>query len=401
MQTLRSVGTTKVKVFFIINTLKLVLPVVSLIDGEFLLYICSMRIVADRDIPFLEGVLEPFGEVVYLAGSEIGPGDVAEADALLVRTRTKCGPELLGGSKVKFIGTATIGYDHIDMEWCAEQGIEVATAAGCNARGVLQWVAAALAWAGTPAAINFDPNETTLGVVGVGNVGRLVAEYAEEWGFRVMRCDPPREAAEGPEGFYSLEEVAAKADIVTFHVPLVDGGANPTRGMVGREFLGALKPGTVVINSSRGGVVDEEALKKAMGLGRPNAEGPHAREQKIRFILDVWNGEPGVDEEVLEQVLLGTPHIAGYTEEGKGMATAMVVRALAARFGLEPGSSEAGELWYPEGVRRSKPKKIGWEEMCERIGEFFDIEAESEALKAEPGKFEEMRNAYRYRKEFF
>ena len=178
-----------------------------------------MKIIADSAIPFLQGVLEPWAEVRYLPGAEITPEEVRDADALLIRTRTRCDERLLGGSRVRLIATATIGFDHIDTAWCAAHGIRVCTAAGCNARGVLQWAGAVLAHLARTQ--GWQPAGRTLGVVGVGHVGSLVKEYAETWGFRVLCCDPPREAREHC-GFLPLEEVARQADILTFHTPLDD-----------------------------------------------------------------------------------------------------------------------------------------------------------------------------------
>ncbi len=336
-------------------------------------YLCGMKIVVDKDIPFLEEVLEPFAEVVRLPGGAIGPGDVRDADALLVRTRTRCDAALLEGSRVRFVGTATIGFDHIDTAWCASRGIVVATAAGCNSRGVLQWVAAALAW------LACRPADTTLGVVGVGNVGSLVADYAAAWGFRVMRSDPPRARAEGlgpAEGFYPLWTLAAECDIITFHVPLTLTGPDATCHIVNREFMSTIRPGVVIINSSRGAVIDP-------------AVATH------NFIIDTWNNEPDIDREALMRALLATPHIAGYTLQGKAMATSMIVGALAREFGLPLAG------WYPAGVSRSQPRAITWDEMCRLMPSYFDIAAESAALKAAPERFEQMRNGYDYRTEFF
>lgn len=342
-----------------------------------------MKIIADGDIPFLKGVLEPYAEVVYLHGDGIGAGDLSDADALLIRTRTRCDEALLSHSRVGFIGTATIGFDHIDMEWCARRGIRVATAAGCNRRGVLQWVGAALAHVIT----NFSPSDTTLGVVGMGNVGSLVARYAAAWGFRVMRSDPPRERAEGlgmDEGFYPLRELAAGSDVVTFHVPLTFAAAGPdaTYHIVDRDFLAAAKPGSVIINSSRGPVIEPGALREAAGS-------THS------FIIDTWNDEPAIDRAVLERVLLGTPHIAGYSVQGKAAATSMVVNALAREFDLPLTD------WYPAGAPRSEAREISWEQMCRLMPSHFDIVAESAALKAAPERFEAMRDNYNYRTEYF
>ena len=344
-----------------------------------------MKIVIDRDIPFLFGVFEPFAETIYLRGDEVVASDVSDADALIVRTRTLCNASLLEGSRVRFIATATIGIDHIDTAWCASHGITVASAAGCNARGVLQWAAAALAY--PVGHEGRKPSETTLGIVGVGNVGSLVKQYAESWGFRTMCSDPPRERTEGlgvREGFYPLSEIVAGSDIITLHTPLTAMGPDATRHMVGRDFLAAMKPGAVVLNSSRGAVIDPEALREAVEAGR--------RE----FVIDTWNGEPYIDRRVLERILLATPHIAGYTVQGKATATAMVVNALAREFGIDRLRD-----WYPEGVSRSEARAISWDEMCRTMPSCFDIAAISAALKASPERFEQMRDGYRYREEYF
>ena len=256
-----------------------------------------MKIIADSAIPFLQGVLEPWAEVRYLPGAEITPEEVRDADALLIRTRTRCDERLLGGSRVRLIATATIGFDHIDTAWCAAHGIRVCTAAGCNARGVLQWAGAVLAHLARTQ--GWQPAGRTLGVVGVGHVGSLVKEYAETWGFRVLCCDPPREERERC-GFRPLEEVAREADILTFHTPL-DAS---TRHMAGSRLFGRMKSGAVLINSSRGEVVDGKALLRS-GLG---------------WALDVWEHEPNPDPALLENALLATPHIAGYSEQGKANA---------------------------------------------------------------------------------
>lgn len=331
-----------------------------------------MKIVIDRAIPFLHGVLEPWAETVYCSGSAIDSDTVRDADALVVRTRTRCNERLLEGSRVRFIATATIGFDHIDTAWCAARGIEVATAAGSNARGVLQWVAAALVRLSRRQ--GWRPADRTLGVVGVGHVGSLVAEYAAAWGFRVLCCDPPREAREHL-GFLPLEQVAREADLLTFHTPL-DAA---TRHMVGAELLRSLRPDAVVLNSSRGEVVDTEAL---LASGHP-------------CVLDVWEHEPQIDRALLDRALLATPHIAGYSEQGKANATALSVNALARRFGLPLVG------WYPPQVRPSEPRPISWEELCATIDGYFDIEAQSRQLKAHPETFEALRDDYAYRKEYF
>ena len=247
-----------------------------------------MKIVIDNAIPFLEGVLEPYAEIRYLPGREIAARDVRDADALIVRTRTRCDARLLAGSRVRMIATATIGFDHIGTAWSAAHGIPVATAAGCNARGVLQWIAAVLHHLSQRD--GWHPAEKTLGVVGAGHVGELVRRYAASWGFRVLTCDPPRAVREGGGDFVPLEEVARHCDLVTFHTPL----DATTRRMADEALLRRLKPKAVVINSSRGEVVDGDALLRS---GRP-------------YVLDVWEHEPDIDRRLLAGAILATPHIA-------------------------------------------------------------------------------------------
>ncbi len=331
-----------------------------------------MKIAIDRDIPFLRGVFEPFARTEYFGGSEMSREDIRDADALIVRTRTKCDAGLLDGSSVRFIATATIGTDHIDLDYCRAHGICIANAAGCNARGVLQWVGAVLVH--LLHRRNMRPEELTLGIVGVGHVGGLVAEYAERWGFRTVCCDPPREEREHL-GFRTLEEVFAVADIITLHTPLDES----TRHMVGSRLFAETGRYPFVINASRGEVVDTEALLVS------GAE----------FAADVWEHEPDIDLRMLQRALLATPHIAGYSLQGKANAAAMAVAAVAEFFSLPIAG------WYPEGVARSVPRPIGWNELCATIGDRYDIAAESGRLKSHPEDFERLRNSYAYREEYF
>ena len=249
---------------------------------------------------------------------------------------------------------------------------EVATAAGCNARGVLQWVAAVLALLARRQ--GWTPGQRTLGVVGVGHVGSLVKSYAEAWGFRVLCCDPPREERERC-GFLPLEEVARQADILTFHTPLDDS----TRHMAGEWLFRMMKPGAVLLNSSRGEVVDGEALLRS----------------ELEWALDVWEHEPELNPELLRRALVATPHIAGYSLQGKANATALAVAALARKFGLPV------EGWYPPEVTPSQPRAISWQELVRTIVGAYDIEAESRRLKQQPSAFESLRDRYDYRQEYF
>ena len=331
-----------------------------------------MKVIIDRAIPFLQGVLEPFAEVLYLDGREFSHEAVKDADALIIRTRTKCDYSLLEGSKVQLIATATIGFDHIDLEYCKAHNIAIATSAGCNARGVLQWVSASLAMLAKRE--GFRPEERTLGIVGVGNVGRLVKEYAEKWGFRVICSDPPRQEREQLD-FVSLEEVLQCADIVTLHTPL-----NPTTNhLINSENISLLHSGATLINSSRGECVATEATKR----------------DDLTYFTDVWEHEPDIDGDYLAKSVAATPHIAGYSAQGKANASAMAVQALARHFALPLCD------WRPSEVEQVEPQAISWEEMCATIDNFCNLAAESESLRNEPKQFEHLRNNYRYREEYF
>ena len=331
-----------------------------------------MKAVIDSAIPYIRGILEPFAEVVYRSGSEFSPADVIDADLLIIRTRTRCDKNLLEGSRVRMIATATIGFDHIDLDYCAAHDIEVVTAAGCNAAGVLQWVAAALAM--LSADEGWQPKDKTLGIIGVGNVGSLVERYARAWGFRVLRCDPPRKEREGGD-FLSLEEVADQSDIITFHTPL-----DPTTfHLIDERLISLMRPNATIINASRGEVASTEALL-------------HAPQ---RLCIDVWEREPAISRELLAKAFIATPHIAGYSAQGKANATSMVVAAAARHFSLPLDG------WYPPEVTPARRQAIGWDEMCQTIADYCDLSAESTLLRLSPEAFESLRNNYNYREEYF
>lgn len=331
-----------------------------------------MKVLIDRAIPFVQGVLEPFAEVEYLDGNAFTRETVHDADALIIRTRTRCNKTLLSESKVQFIATATIGFDHIDLDYCHSHNIAVTTSAGCNARGVLQWVSSVLALLAKRD--GFRPEERTLGIVGVGNIGKLVKEYAERWGFKTLCSDPQREEREGV-GFLSLEEVLKGADIVTLHTSL-----NPTSyHLINEQNISLLRENAVLINASRGECVATEATRR----------------NDLIYITDVWENEPDIDSELLAKSLVATPHIAGYSAQGKANASAIAVQALAHHFDLPL------KEWRPSEVATITPREISWEEMCAEIGDYCDLESESRELRQNPKKFEYLRNNYRYREEFF
>lgn len=339
------------------------------------------KIVIDENIPFLQGVLEPWCRVVY--AEHIDARLIRDADAILIRTRTKCDEKLLAGSSVRFIGTATIGFDHIDTVYCAAQGIEVATAAGCNARAVMQYLGSALVHLSRKQ--DWMPEEKTLGVIGVGHVGSLVVQLGRACGFRVVCCDPPEMRRDPSLDYLSLEELLEQADIVTCHVPLNRAGSDKTLGMAGESFFSRMKPGSSFINTSRGEIVRDEALKAAI-------ESKHLSD----VVLDVWNREPAIDPELAGMVTFGTTHIAGYSIQGKANGSSMVVRALARKYGLPLTD------WYPEGVpKQVAGQPVSWSMLQQTIDGYYDIASDDLRLRGHTECFEALRNDYKYREEYF
>ena len=341
-----------------------------------------MKIVADIDVPFLKGVFEPYGEVVYKKGTDICADDVKDADALILRTRTKCNAELLDGSSVKLIATATIGTDHVDFDYCNSHGIQVHNAAGCNAGGVMQYVFSALYGVAARKGIKIDGG--TIGIIGVGNVGKRVEQMARHLGFNILKCDPPRAEAEGPEGFCSLEYLLENSQIVTMHTPLDEN----TRKMANDAFFALMQPGSIFINASRGEVMDEEALKTAFPTFGA-------------VVIDTWNNEPNIDSDLVEMVDIATPHIAGYSYQGKQNGTAMSVRAVARHFGIE-----ALYDFFPEDEPDHEPvlldltgKNHG--QIAAVFQYNYPIFTDDFRFRMEPQKFEKLRSEYQYRREVY
>jgi erythronate-4-phosphate dehydrogenase len=234
-----------------------------------------MKIVADDKIPFLNGALEPHAEVVYIPGKQIDRETLKDADALLIRTRTKCTETLLTGTSVRFIGTATIGFDHIDTHYCKKSRIKWTNAPGCNSSSVQQYIAAALLKISLENSFNLK--DKTLGIIGVGNVGSKVEKFARTIGMNVLLNDPPRARAEGKMNFHSLRKVLDESDIVTVHVPLNVVGEDFTYHMFDKKSFKMFKKGAWFINSSRGEVTETSALKKVLNS-----------EKLAGAILDVW-----------------------------------------------------------------------------------------------------------------
>ncbi len=343
---------------------------------------------ADADIPFLKGVLEEVASVVYIPGKEIDRASLLDADALIIRTRTRCNESLLRGTPVKFIAAASIGYDHIDTKYCEHRGIAWTNAPGCNAASVEQYMLSVLlAVAGRH---KLTLGDISIGIVGVGHVGSRVERICKAMRMKVLLNDPPRERKEGPGGFVPLKEIQKKANIITLHVPLNNSGEDKTRHLADAEFFGALDRKPVLINSSRGEVVEGDALKDALATGAVRAA-----------VLDVWEGEPNPDPELMYMVDLATPHVAGYSVDGKANATGMSVRALSRYFGL------GMDQWQPDSLPPSRidnmiadGSKFNLQDLLMVIARrSYDVLRDDDVLRRNPGQFERLRVEYPARRE--
>lgn len=348
-----------------------------------------MKIIIDDKIPYIKGAFEPFAEVVYLPGSKTSPEDVRDADALITRTRTICNEALLSGSSVRFIATATIGFDHIDPVYCAKAGIAWTNAPGCNAGSVGQYIAAALFhWATVNKIMLRGKN---LGIIGVGHVGSVVENFCRILGMNILLNDPPRERREGSGIFVSLETIKKEADIITLHVPLTMEGEDATCRMIDASFLGGLGKRPLLINSCRGEVTDSSAVAASLKTGILSG-----------YIADCWENEPDIDHEFLGICHLGTPHIAGYSKDGKANGTRMSVRALSRFFNL--GIDD----WQPQNIEPPRNTLIeidgtgkdGEEIIAEAVTATYDIKADDLALRKAPNLFEKLRGDYPVRREF-
>lgn len=349
-----------------------------------------MKVICDSHIPFFKGVLEPYCEVVYVPGRDISPATVKDADALIVRTRTKCDSALLIGSKVRFIATATIGYDHIDTAWCRANSIEWTNAPGCNSWSVQQYMGSLLITMARR--FGFECRQKTLGIVGVGNVGSKVARLAALLGFRVLLCDPPRARREGGSGFVNLDRIISESDIISCHVPLTTQGEDATYHLIDSNVLSRMNSSQILINTSRGEVVDCQALRQALEKGALKAAS-----------LDVWENEPDIDSRLLELLFSGTPHIAGYSADGKAAGTMMCVQALGRFFDLPCKEWEVQDMPFPSqpleftiDTKDRKPQDV----LAEAILHTYNVMDDDAALRKDILSFEKQRSEYPVRREF-
>lgn len=338
-----------------------------------------MKVIVDSKIPYIrEAITALADEVVFAAGADFTPDLVRDADALIVRTRTRCNEALLKGSRVQFIATATIGFDHIDTTYCRKAGIAWSNAPGCNAASVAQYVESALLLLQKEKGLDLE--QMTLGVVGVGHVGTKVAAMAEALGMKVLRNDPPRQQAEGDNGFCPLHELAERCDILTFHTPLIREGEFRTFHLVESNFINSLKRKPILINTSRGEVVNTSALKEGLADG-----------QLSQAIIDVWENEPHIDLELLQEVYIGTPHIAGYSADGKANATRQALDTFCHHFHLP----QEYTILPPE----PPCKEMQADTLSDALLQIYNPHTDSRALKEHPETFEQLRGDYPLRRE--
>jgi erythronate-4-phosphate dehydrogenase len=342
-----------------------------------------MKFVIDKAIPFVEGVFEPFAEVIYKDGPEIAREDLLDADALVIRTRTRCDAALLEGTSVKIIATATVSMDNIDLAWCKDHGIFVRNASGCNAGGVTNYVFSALY--GTAARKSIPLSGATLGIIGLGSAGSRVEEMGLALGFKTLRYDPWRAAKEGPSEFCDLDTVLAGADVVTLHIPVND----TTRGMADAAFFARMKPGAFFINTAQGELVVEEDLIRAIPRLGPVA-------------LDTWCHEPDINRTLLDLVDIATPHIAGYTLQGKQIGTSLAIRAVARFFGLSGlyDFFPTTEIIEYQAVHIDAHDKTQGQ-IASVIQYNYPIFTDDFMFRMAPDRFSEMRANYSYRREFY
>jgi len=334
-----------------------------------------MNIIVDAHVPFIDHRLDDFAHVTRLESRDITPQAVREADALIVRTRTRCDANLLHGSRVRFIGTATIGTDHIDLDYCRRTGITVANAPGCNAPAVAQWVLAAIdAWMSHYHLV--EASQLTLGIVGVGHVGSLVAQWAERLGFNLLLNDPPRATQFNDplaDRLVPIDQLWQQAHIITLHVPLtLPGKPWPTWHFCDNHFISHLQRCRLLINAARGELLTD--LGQLMAC-------------PIDLAIDCWPDEPHPQTDLVQQAFIATPHIAGYSLQGKQRATATVLQALSSWSHLPIALPSTPPITIPPTIS------------LQSIRNSYPILDDSRALKAQPQLFEKLRSTYALRQE--
>jgi len=350
----------------------------------------NVKILVDENMPYARELFSRLGEVKPVPGRPIPEDELADAQALMVRSVTKVNASLLSGTAVKFVGTATAGTDHVDQAWLGEAGIGFSAAPGCNAIAVVEYVFSALLMLAERD--GFTLKDRTVGIVGVGNVGSRLQARLEAWGVRTLLCDPPR-ADRGDAGdFRPLEALVREADILTFHTPLFKEGPYKTLHLVDDALISALKPGAILINACRGRVVDNAALLTRLEAG-----------QDLSVVLDVWEPEPDLNVELLKRVDIGTPHIAGYTLEGKARGTTQVFEAFSAFIGHRQQVALDTLLPAPEFGRITLHGPLDQPTLKRLAHLVYDVRRDDAPLRKVagiPGEFDKLRKNYLERREW-
>lgn len=346
----------------------------------------AMKIVADNTVPYLKGIAEPIADVKYLNSNEFTPENIHDADALIVRSIDKCTRELLEGSRVRLITTATIGFDHIDIKYCDEAGITWKNAPGCNAVSVAQYVLSSLL---TIALHRNEPLQgKTIGIVGVGHVGKELEKVCTAYGLHVLRNDPPRAEAEGEAGFVSLDTIAEEADIISFHTPLTKEGRFATRHLADEAFFNKTRKKPWFVNASRGVVHDTKALLNALKSGRIG-----------EAVIDCWENEPAIDQELLSLAAVATPHIAGFSADGKANGTRTCLENIERFFDVKIEKlkevvppAPADPVIDLAGIAEHRIEHV--------LFKSFQPLSVDRSLRATPEKFERFRANYHHPREF-
>ncbi|MBY6257150.1 4-phosphoerythronate dehydrogenase PdxB [Phytobacter diazotrophicus] len=349
-----------------------------------------MKILVDENMPYAGDLFRRLGEVKAVPGRPIPAAELADADALMVRSVTKVNEALLSGTPIKFVGTATAGTDHVDEQWLQQAGIGFSAAPGCNAIAVVEYVFSSLMLLAERD--GFDLRDRTVGIVGVGNVGGRLQARLEAWGVRTLLCDPPR-ADRGDEGdFLPLDALVREADVLTFHTPLFKEGPYKSWHLVDEEVISRLKPGAILINACRGPVVDNAALLRRLEAGQP-----------LSVILDVWEPEPDLDVALLAKVDIGTAHIAGYTLEGKARGTTQVFEAFSDFIGKRQQVALDTLLPAPEFGRITLHGPLDQSILKRLIHLVYDVRRDDALLRKVagiPGEFDKLRKNYLERREW-
>ena len=349
-----------------------------------------MKIVADDKIPFLQGVFEPFANVVYLPGLNIKKKDVQDADILIVRTRTRCDENLLSGTAVKLIATPTIGTNHLDIPWLEAAGIKWFNAPGCNSGSVYQYITSILSLLINNGLI---PEETTIGIVGVGMIGSKIEKFAKILGFNLLLNDPPREKNEQPTltTFVNFETILKQSNIIIFCTTLTFDGDDPTYHLFDFNALDIIKDGSIIINTSRGEVINGKALIKGIDSGKIS-----------KVALDVWENEPDISLELLNKTWVATPHVAGFSADGKANGTTMIVRKISRFCNLKLDNWKPNSIPLPEctTIKIEKSNKKPYQIVAETILKTYNPKIDDALLRSNPLEYEKIRNNHLLRREF-